>query len=72
MNINDLKPGDKIETFKDSTFCLDYNFEFDISDLTWQYKVNYVDSNYVIINVLSRPGSSLYLLANCKSIEILK
>lgn len=72
MGINELKVGDKIETTGDSTFCINGYFDLDVSDLTWGYKITYVDSDYIILNLLNFPGECPYLLVNCKSIEILE
>ncbi len=72
MNINELKPGDKIEVFNDSTFCVRDDFDLDVSDEIWRYKITYVDRDYIIINVLTFPDSSPYLLANCESIKRLE
>ncbi len=72
MSINELKPGYEIEIFKDSAFCINDNFDISISDLTWKYKITYVDSDYIVVNLLYPSGASPYLLGNCKSIKRLE
>lgn len=71
MNINDLKPGDKISTFNDSSFCVRYDVVLDTStETSWNWDVMYSSSDYVILNL--EASDLLYLLGNCKNLEKLE
>jgi hypothetical protein len=72
IDINKLKVGDEIESYRDSTFCVYDNFEINISICPWEYWITYVDSDYIIVNLIKYPSASPYLLGNCKYIERLK
>ncbi len=74
MNITKLKVGSEIKTFGDSTVYLKkgHNFSLNISKSRWDYTVKYIDSDYIVLELLSHPGIALYLLSNCEFIERIK
>ncbi len=71
ININKLKVGSEIKTFGDSTVYLKkgHKFSLHISNSPWEYTVKYIDSDYVLLELLGYPGISMYLLSNCEFIE---
>lgn len=79
VNINDLKVDDKIKAFNDRTvFAGNDDYPFfrtfhpnSYLNESWNYKVRYCNSDYVILEILGEHlYTELYILNNYESIEI--
>lgn len=79
--INEIKVGDNVTTFGDSTlfigvenkkkrYSLD-DYSLDHVGFKWSYKVSYCSNDYVILSMARDVGSrALYILCNYSSIRM--
>ncbi len=72
ININKLNVGNEIKTFGDSTFYIGDNFRFLTSKLSYEYTVTYIDTDYIILDLLNHPDRHTYILSNSEFIQKIK
>jgi hypothetical protein len=70
-DINEIKVGNNVKTFDDSTIFIGVedkiDYSLDCSGYEWNYKTSYCSNDYVILDM---GGGALYLLCNYSSIII--
>lgn len=72
MNINELKPGDRIKTLADLSVNIELFsdvIDFPYHPFTWHYLLEYVSIDYVIV-LDAGIGSYKRLLLNSSKIEL--